>query len=59
MLRPDQYQILTSESGTKLVPNENCLFRRYLRWAQILILEIFPYIPAVKILARLDLDEKP
>jgi len=32
-------------------------FVRYLCCAQILILKIYPYIPAVKIFARLDLEQ--
>ncbi len=35
-LTPVRYSAFTTQC-----PNENCLFRRYLCWAQILILEIF------------------
>ena len=35
----------------------NGYFYQYLRYAQILILEIFPYIPAGNIFACLDLEK--
>ena len=40
------------------VTSKNCLLAQYRRYAQILILEILLCIPAVKILACLDLEPK-
>ena len=42
---------------TNACPSINGYFIRYLRYAQILILKIYPYIPAVKIFACLDLEQ--
>jgi hypothetical protein len=38
-------------------PKENCSFSQFLCQAQILILEIFLYIPVVKIFAYLELEK--
>jgi hypothetical protein len=40
-----------------LCPSINVYFGQSLRYAQILILEILPYIPVVKIFAGLDLEQ--